>query len=340
MAKKLTVEVDADTTKAKRKIQELAHLADSPDGGTAAKNVARDLNSAATAAKKIAEAMDKQSTAAENAGSLSKAQADHLATASNAAKKLAYSTYEGNANLRAMTKVFGGMAIRMATNYAAQNMEPGSAGQMAVKAGGEVFGGALAGAAFGPLGAVAGGLMGLTSALMEASQAEKERAKAIEDASKDYRKSEHDYRSSKAWSEELKGLSKVETGFTDFAGRIEKVNELLEHYKQVEGELQGKIESFIKGGKLAEANMERGYLSSNRSRQEQLESLRERLVEMSKKTPPEARASMDALDSLARVGGNFAGSDAGFRDLQRVNEKQVAILEKIEAKTGKGSGTF
>lgn len=49
---------------------------------------------------------------------------------------------------------------------------------------------------------------------------------------------------------------------------------------------------------------------------------------------------MDALDSLARVGGNFAGSDQGFRDLQRVNEKQVALLEKIEAKTGKGAGKF
>ena len=39
----------------------------------------------------------------------------------------------------------------MATNYAAQNMEPGSTGLTAVKAGGEIFGGALAGAAFGPL---------------------------------------------------------------------------------------------------------------------------------------------------------------------------------------------
>lgn len=305
MAKKLTVEVDAETTKAKRKIQGLADAGGSSGPGGSSSPVPP--------------------------------AADRTAKALN---QLSKSATDGSANLRSMTKVFGGMAIRMATNYAAQNMEPGSTGQTAVKAAGEIFGGALAGAAFGPLGAVAGGLMGLTSALMEASQAEKERAKAIEDASKDYRKSEHDYRSSKAWSEELKGLSKVETGFTDFAGRIEKVNELLEHYKQVEGELQGKIESFIKGGKLAEANMERGYLSSNRSRQEQLESLRERLVEMSKNTTPEARASLDALDSLARVGGNFAGSDAGFRDLQRVNEKQVALLEKIEAKTGKGHGTF
>ena len=309
MAKKLTAEVDVETTKARRKLKELADT-----GGSSA-----DADAVGGAAQRAARSLD---------------------NAAGAANRLSKSTTEGSAQLRSMVKVFGGMAIRMGANYAASNMEAGSRGQMAVKGLGDVAGGAIAGAAFGPLGAVAGGLMGLTSALMEATQAEKERAKAIEDASKDYRKSEHDYRSSKAWSEELKGLSKVETGFTDFAGRIEKVNELLEHYKQVEGELQGKIESFIKGGKLAEANMERGYLSSNRSRQEQLESLRERLVEMSKKTPPEARASMDALDSLARVGGNFAGSEQGFRDLQRVNEKQVAILEKIEAKTGKGSGTF
>jgi hypothetical protein len=92
---------------------------------------------------------------------------------------------------------------------------------------------------------------------------------------------------------------------------------------------------------MATANEERASLAANRARQGQLVALLERLETESKKaSAPEARASMDALDSLARVGGNFAGSDAGFRDLQRVNEKQVALLEKIEAKTGKGSGTF
>ena len=309
MPKKITVEVDADTTEAKRKLQELAQIGGSPTGagatGTSAKNVARDLNSAASAAK-----------------------------------KLAYSTYEGNANIRAMTKVFGGMAIRMAAGYAASNMEQGSAGQMAVKGLGEVAGGAIAGAAFGPLGALAGGLMGLTSALMEASQAEKERQQRIADATFDYKKSEHDYRSSKDFAEQLKGLTEVVKSFTDFSGRIQQINDVLKHYQDVEETLKSKIEEFIKSGDLEKANMERGYLSSNRSRQDQLVAARERLEKMAENQKPEERVSMAALDSLAKIGGNFAGSDQGFRDLQRVNEKQVALLEKIEAKTGKGAGKF
>ncbi|MCR5840286.1 MAG: hypothetical protein K6G94_11705 [Kiritimatiellae bacterium] len=309
MAKKLTVEVEAETTKARRKLQELAQTGGSPAGadtvGSAAKNAARGLDNAA-----------------------------------NAANKLSKATAEGSANLRAMTKVFGGMAIRMATGYAASNMEQGSTGQMAVKGLGEVAGGAIAGAAFGPVGALAGGLMGLTSALMEASQAEKERQQRIADATFDYEKSEHDYRSSKDFAEQLKGLTEVDKGFTDFSGRIQQINDVLKHYQEVEETLKSKIEGFIKSGDLEKANMERGYLSSNRSRQDQLVAARERLEKMAENQKPEERVSTAALDSLAKIGGNFAGSESGFRNLQRVNEKQVALLEKIEAKTGKGAGTF
>ena len=309
MAKKLTVEVEAETTKARRKLQELAQTGGSPAGadtvGSAAKNAARGLDNAA-----------------------------------NAANKLSKATAEGSANLRAMTKVFGGMAIRMATGYAASNMEQGSTGQMAVKGLGEVAGGAIAGAAFGPVGALAGGLMGLTSALMEASQAEKERQQRIADATFDYEKSEHDYRSSKDFAEQLKGLTEVDKGFTDFSGRVQQINDVLKHYQEVEETLKSKIEGFIKSGDLEKANMERGYLSSNRSRQDQLVAARERLEKMAENHKPEERVSTAALDSLAKIGGNFAGSESGFRNLQRVNEKQVALLEKIEAKTGKGAGTF
>jgi len=309
MAKKLTVEVETETTKARRKLQELAQTGGSPAGadtvGSAAKNAARGLDNAA-----------------------------------NAANKLSKATAEGSANLRAMTKVFGGMAIRMATGYAASNMEQGSTGQMAVKGLGEVAGGAIAGAAFGPVGALAGGLMGLTSALMEASQAEKERQQRIADATFDYEKSEHDYRSSKDFAEQLKGLTEVDKGFTDFSGRIQQINDVLKHYQEVEETLKSKIEGFIKSGDLEKANMERGYLSSNRSRQDQLVAARERLEKMAENQKPEERVSTAALDSLAKIGGNFAGSESGFRNLQRVNEKQVALLEKIEAKTGKGAGTF
>ena len=309
MAKKLTAEVDVETTKARRKLKELADTGGSSAGadavGGAAQRAARSLDNAA-----------------------------------GAANRLSKSTTEGSAQLRSMVKVFGGMAIRMGANYAASNMEAGSKGQMAVKGLGDVAGGAIAGAAFGPLGALAGGLMGLTSALMEASQAEKERQQRIADATFDYKKSEHDYRSSKDFAEQLKGLTEVDKSFTDFSGRIQQINDVLKHYQDVEETLKSKIEEFIKSGDLEKANMERGYLSSNRSRQDQLVAARERLEKMAENQRPEERVSMAALDSLAKIGGNFAGSDQGFRDLQRVNEKQVALLEKIEAKTGKGAGKF
>ena len=315
MAKKLTVEVDAETTKAKRKIQELAETGGSSAGadavGGAAQRAARSLDNAA-----------------------------------GAANRLSKSTTEGSAQLRSMVKVFGGMAIRMGASYAASNMEAGSKGQMAVKGLGDVAGGAITGAAFGPLGAVAGGLMGLTSALMEATQAEKDRVAAAKSARADFDKGEREYAEAKEWEAKLKGLSKIDKGFSDYAGRISLVNDELSKLRDEESYTVRSIKFHIANSKrkpdmMATANEERSSLAANRARQGQLVALLERLETESKKaSKPEARASMDALDSLARVGGNFAGSDAGFRDLQRVNEKQVALLEKIEAKTGKGSGTF
>ena len=60
MPKKVTVEVDAETKKAKRKLQELAQTGGSPAGadavGTSAKNAARGLDNAASAANKLSKA--------------------------------------------------------------------------------------------------------------------------------------------------------------------------------------------------------------------------------------------------------------------------------------------
>lgn len=298
MAKKLTLEVDAETSKAKRKIQELAETGGAGGGGSgvppASDRAARSLN--------------------------------QLGKAAN----------EGSANLRGMTKMFGGMAIRMATSYAAQSMEKGSSGQMAVKSFGEVAGGALAGSAFGPLGAVAGGLMGLTSALMEASQAEKERKQRIADATFDYKRAERDYQSNKDFDSTMKGLTHVDKGFTDFAGRIEQINAELEKYMDVEDELKAKIEAFIQSGDLDSANIERSYLASNRSRQERLVAARERMEELSKDKKPAFRESMSAVDSLSRLGGNFGGGGDLGRDQLNVQREMASTLKAIESKTGGG----
>ncbi len=314
MAKKLTFEVDAETTKAKRKIQELAETGGSSAGadavGGAAQRAARSLDNAA-----------------------------------GAANRLSKSTTEGSAQLRSMVKVFGGMAIRMGANYAASNMEAGSKGQMAVKGLGDVAGGAIAGAAFGPLGAVAGGLMGLTSALMEATQAEKDRVAAAKSARADFDKGEREYAEAKEWEAKLKGLSKIDNGFSDYAGRISLVNDELSKLRDEESYTVRSIKFHIANSKrkpdmMATANEERASLAANRARQGQLVALLERLETESKKaSTPEARASMSALDSLSRIGGNFGGGDLG-RDQLNVQREMAATLKSLDQKASNGGGIW
>ena len=158
MAKKLTVEVDAETSKAKRKVKELQQTGADQVSGTVA-----------PAADRAAKSLDKASASVD---------------------KLSDSTKAGSANIQAMVKTFGGMALRMAASYASNQMEDGSTGQMLVKGAGDVASGAMMGSVFGPLGAVAGGLMGLTSAILDATAAEKARIDAVNSAKRDYAKSE------------------------------------------------------------------------------------------------------------------------------------------------------
>lgn len=307
MAKKLTVEVDADVSSARKKVKSLSGEI---GGGGDASRVAPSAERAAKSLESTAQSADKLSRRAA----------------------------EGSANIRQMTKVFGGMAVRMAAGYAANQMEPGSTAQQAVKGAGEVASGALMGSAFGPLGALAGGLMGLTSAIMEASAAEKQRQDAINSAKVDFAKSEQDYASDKKWEKQLKGLTQVEQGFTDFSARIAAINEELAHYKDVEAELKDKIKEFIDSGDLDSANWERGYLARNRARQTQLESARERLEDMRDEHHPTARTSTTALDAMARLG--MGGGGESGRESLAVQREMSATLKSIDQKTRPGGGTW
>ena len=133
------------------------------------------------------------------------------------------------------------------------------------------------------------------------------------------------------------------TGQLENPMRIREVKKSIARIKTIqrEQELKSDTVSAIKDEKYTAAGDYQRNLDYVRGQQKQLEALLRRAEEESKKpAAPEARASIAALDSLARIGGSFAGSDGGFRDLQRVNEKQVALLEKIDAKIGKGAGVF
>ena len=145
--RKLSVELDVETSKAKQKIKTLGESAGSANLAGSADKAAKALDSTAASANKLTQA--------------SKMSAERL---------------------RSVATTFGGLGIRMATAYAASNMQEGSAGQTAVQVGGGAIAGALQGAVAGPLGALAGGIMGLTTELISANAKAREAERARRDA--------------------------------------------------------------------------------------------------------------------------------------------------------------
>ena len=306
MAKKLTVEVDAETTKARRKIQELAETGGSSAGADASPAIDKAARALSGAAEKTTRSFGKLDEASQGM----------------------------NRQMLSVTRAFAGMATGLAMSYASRYFEEGSTGRNAMEYGGAMLAGgssgAMAGMAFGPVGAAIGAAGG---AAIAAGKTYLDKEGEMESRLADFEKSERIFAGISAWQTKLRELSEQMN--------TEEIKTILANLKNTEQTFKTRTVEAIKGERYQEAADYQRNLGDVRQRQQQLEALLRKAEAEAKKPPtPEARASMDALDSLARVGGNFAGSDAGFRDLQRVNEKQVAILEKIEAKTGKGSGTF
>ena len=306
MAKKLTVEVDAETTKAKRKIQELAETGGSSAGADASPAIDKAARALSGAAEKTSRSFGKLDEASQGM----------------------------NRQMISVTRAFAGMATGLAMSYASRYFEEGSTGRNAMEYGGAMLAGgssgAMAGVAFGPVGAAIGAAGG---AAIAAGKTYLDKEGEMESRLADFEKSERIFAGISAWQTKLRELSEQMN--------TEEIKTILANLKNTEQTFKSRAVEAIKGERYQEASDYQRNLGDVRQRQQQLEALlRKAEAEAKKPSTPEARASIDALDSLARVGGNFAGSDAGFRDLQRVNEKQVALLEKIEAKTGKGSGTF
>ncbi len=306
MAKKLTVEVDAETTKAKRKIQELADAGGSSAGADASPAIDKAARALSGAAEKTSRSFGKLDEASQGM----------------------------NRQMISVTRAFAGMATGLAMSYASRYFEEGSTGRNAMEYGGAMLAGgssgAMAGMAFGPIGAAIGAAGG---AAIAAGKTYLDKEGEMESRLADFEKSERIFAGISAWQTKLRELSEQMN--------TEEIKTILANLKNTEQTFKTRTVEAIKGERYQEAADYQRNLGDVRQKQQQLEALlRKAEAEAKKPSTPEARASMDALDSLARVGGNFAGSDAGFRDLQRVNEKQVALLEKIEAKTGKGSGTF
>ena len=272
-----------------------------------------------------------------NAGS--GAAADRLSKSLDQAAKKS-NDFAGSAELlsaktRQVVGAFAGMGVSMVLNTAAQSMKRGAARTSLEAGGGALQGAVTGGMAGGVPGAIIGGVIGAGSALFKTSQ-EKSRYK------EGWQLSERDYASDKEFANLVKSLSKASETTEDFAAKMKTVEEQLAKYKAIERGSVERINQYISSGMLDDADTNRTNLERARGRQETLETIKASLVDpkSKKEEKPEDRISHTAVDALARIGGNFAGGENGFRDLQRVNEKQVALLEKIEQKTGTNKGTF
>lgn len=310
--RKLSVELDVETSKAKQKIKTLGESAGSANLAGSADKAAKALDSTAASANKLTQA--------------SKMSAERL---------------------RSVATTFGGLGIRMATAYAASNMQEGSAGQTAVQVGGGAIAGALQGAVAGPLGALAGGIMGLTTELISANakarEAERARRDAIIatcDANREQLEAlwAAEERTSK-FKDTLKALGNIEDENTRKAEILKLIEEKKRDIDHKDSELMGATNHFG-GGKDGGVKFKKlmGERQTLTGELEQLKSLIEGF-DKPKENGPAFRVSETATDALSRIGGNFGGERIDEQMLDTAI-KTLESMKNIEKNTKKGGSSW
>lgn len=310
--RKLSVELDVETSKAKQKIKTLGESAGSANLAGSADKAAKALDSTAASANKLTQA--------------SKMSAERL---------------------RSVATTFGGLGIRMATAYAASNMQEGSAGQTAVQVGGGAIAGALQGAVAGPLGALAGGIMGLTTELISANakarEAERARRDAIIatcDANREQLEAlwAAEERTSK-FKDTLKALGNIEDENTRKAEILKLIEEKKRDIGHKDSELMGATDHFW-GGKDGGVKFKKlmGERQTLTGELEQLKSLIEGF-DKPKENGPAFRVSETATDALSRIGGNFGGERIDEQMLDTAI-KTLESMKNIEKNTKKGGSSW
>lgn len=251
-------------------------------------------------------------------------------------QKLDGTVSRSTSNLRATARVFAGMGIKMAANFAAQHMQQGSAGQSAVGVGGGVLSGALQGSAAGPWGAVAGGIMGAVTALQELSaaskqvaEAEKARREAIEAKNaknrKDFEEMEADEKRAAEFNEKLKELSSIKNVGQRRDAIFKAIADKKEEIRINGDALYGySSNSHIdESEEFAAARAKRSVLNSELA---QLQSLFDKMP-----TVPAFRVSETGVDAISRLGGNFGGGDYSREQLAEA-KKTNELLGRLERK--------
>lgn len=265
--RKLKVELELETAKAKSQAKSLAETA---GGGSASSGGAR-----------LGSALDKAARSAEKSAS-------------------AFDGLQGNA--ARLTQGFAGIAMGMATSYAANYVTNPNA-----KAGLEYTGNAAAGAVggamiAGPIGAAIGGLAGVLKTYM-AKEGEKSAM------SREFETSEAVYAATDRDNKKFKELSSTKEG-TDIEGNLSKVKEMLESYAKSAATFVEKIREEMKKANPDKELVEKlrrnlGYSRQQIARYESLQDTLESLVD----TKQNDRESFSALDSLGKVGGYLYGGN-------------------------------
>lgn len=301
--KKLKVEVELETARAKRKLQEMED-----SGG---QSVAPQVESAA---ERMARSMDKASVATQ---------------------RHAEAAEQSSGDLLRVAKSFGGMAIGMAASYAANNMDDGPA-KTALGYGASIAQGASMGMMFGPWGALAGAALGAGKQFIENDAAEKEKEKAAKAANAANRETLEQWDEARAktlaFKAAIEGLSNVER---DLAERQREVAAAIEERQQRDIELKRglKAESGIDGDPKQFGRLMRER-QANAGELDALKSLAKQLESEGKKKPGGTAADYSGVDALARVGGSFAAGDSAntMRNLEQNSKDQLEVLKEIRDK--------
>lgn len=267
--------------------------------------------------------------------------------AAQAADKMADGLNVSSKTLLRVAVSFGGMLAGTAARAIALKQPEGSPAQKALDWGGSALQGAghgaMIGSMMGPLGTAIGALAGAANAIANKwigeEEAEQKKRQAIE-------------QTNAANRELVDSMLAAEERTDKFRTMIENLGDTERSLAERQAEVAAEIEKRIEEEKLLKSGMKSNSgkfadeadqknlrqnikdYQANHAELVRLQQLQKSLAEGPKASRSGEQVIFSAVDALSRVGGAFSAGDGGFRDLQRTNEQQLKVLEKIEAKTG------
>ena len=224
--KKLKVELELETAKAKRQAKELEHPGGS-GGRSPGSSGGRFPGSSGGSSGGGSGGVSPGGVSPGGSGGSSDKLAKNLERAADSAGKM-------NTSTLSVVRAFTGVGIGLAANYAANHMKPGAA-RDAVEYGGSALAGAsagaMAGAALGPVGSVVGALVGGGGGLLKTYL---DKSSEKEKYTEDWQRSEHNYADNKAFADFFRNLTDMSDKGRSFADRLSEAEAELQRYKDVE----------------------------------------------------------------------------------------------------------